>query len=217
MEPRRTWSMARCLAAAISHAPGLRGIPSLGHCSRAATSASAARSSANPTSRTMRARPAISRADSMRQTASMARWISVAGVVWGESVAGVTTTDHTTFAAWAQAAPEAARLCLFRGDLLADAFFLRVQLGRQLGADFLVLEHLAHLDLGPAIERRALDPLDRFFRRAALGEPEAGDQLLGFGEGTVFHRAGGAIELDAHALRGGMQPLASENHARFRQ
>ena len=50
---RRSWSIARCLAAAISQAPGLRGTPARGHCSSAATSASCASSSATPTSRTM--------------------------------------------------------------------------------------------------------------------------------------------------------------------
>ncbi len=69
---RRSRSMARCLAAAISQAPGLSGMPDLGHCSSAVTRASCASSSARPTSRTMRARPAISLACSMRKTASMA-------------------------------------------------------------------------------------------------------------------------------------------------
>src|SRR5581483_5137466 len=55
-----------------SHAPGLFGMPSSGHCSRAATKASCARSSASPTSRTNRASPAMRRGASMRQTASMA-------------------------------------------------------------------------------------------------------------------------------------------------
>src|ERR1700688_2360247 len=64
--------MARCLAAAISQAPGLSGTPDFGHCSSAATRASCARSSATPTSRTIRARPAMSRGDSIRQTASIA-------------------------------------------------------------------------------------------------------------------------------------------------
>jgi hypothetical protein len=68
--------MPRRLAAAISQAPGLSGIPDAGHCSSAATSASWARSSATDTSRTMRVSPAISRADSMRQTASIARWVA---------------------------------------------------------------------------------------------------------------------------------------------
>src|SRR5256885_3807021 len=79
--------MARCLAAAISHAPGLSGTPDCGHCSSAATRASCARSSATPTSRTIRANPAMSLGDSILQTASMARWVSVA----------VTATDHTIF------------------------------------------------------------------------------------------------------------------------
>src|SRR5712691_6352586 len=64
--------MARCFAVAMSQAPGLSGTPDSGHCSSAATSASWARSSAIPTSPTMRARPAMSLADSIRQTASMA-------------------------------------------------------------------------------------------------------------------------------------------------
>src|ERR1700704_4923100 len=64
--------MARCLAVAMSQAPGLSGTPDSGHCSSAATSASCARSSARPTSPTIRARPAMSLADSIRQTASMA-------------------------------------------------------------------------------------------------------------------------------------------------
>src|SRR5215510_8843931 len=76
--------MARCLPVAMSHAPGRSGIPDSGHCSKAATNASWASSSATPTSRTMRVRPAISLADSILQTASMARCVSVA----------VTATDH---------------------------------------------------------------------------------------------------------------------------
>jgi len=38
--PRRNESMARCLAAVISHAPGFSGIPSSGQSSSAATKAS---------------------------------------------------------------------------------------------------------------------------------------------------------------------------------
>ena len=75
---RRSRSIARCFAVAMSQAPGLSGTPDSGHRSSAATSASCARSSARPTSRTIRARPAMSRADSILQTASIARWVSVA-------------------------------------------------------------------------------------------------------------------------------------------
>src|SRR5688500_5417496 len=56
----------------ISQAPGLSGTPVSGHCASAATNASCARSSASPTSRTIRTSPAISLVDSRRQTASTA-------------------------------------------------------------------------------------------------------------------------------------------------
>src|SRR5512140_1214924 len=66
-------SIARCFAAAMSHAPGLSGTPDTGHCSSAATSASCASSSAMPTSRSTRVRPPMIFADSMRHTASTVR------------------------------------------------------------------------------------------------------------------------------------------------
>src|SRR3954451_23165044 len=72
-------SIARFFAVAISQAPGLSGTPVAGHLSSAATSASWARSSAKPTSPTIRARPAIRRACSTRQTASTERWAPIAG------------------------------------------------------------------------------------------------------------------------------------------
>ena len=72
--------MARRFPIAISQAPGFSGMPPSGHCSSAASSASWASSSASPTSRTTRVSPAISRADSIRQTASTARWVSATTV-----------------------------------------------------------------------------------------------------------------------------------------
>src|ERR1700676_5513489 len=84
--------MARCLAAAINQAPGLSGTPDSGHCSSAATRASCARSSASPTSRTIRVRPAMSLGDSILHTASIVRCVSVA----------VTAPDHITFRLSAQ-------------------------------------------------------------------------------------------------------------------
>src|SRR6266850_5465106 len=74
---RRRRSIARCFAVAMSQAPGLSGTPDSGHCSSAATSASCARSSARPTSRTTRVRPAMSRGASILHTASMAPCVSV--------------------------------------------------------------------------------------------------------------------------------------------
>ena len=66
---RRKWSIARRFDTAMSQAPGLSGTPRSGHCSRAATSASWARSSASPRSCVIRVSPATSRAASDRQTA----------------------------------------------------------------------------------------------------------------------------------------------------
>src|SRR5512133_329694 len=73
---RRNRSPARRLAVAMSQAPGLSGTEEVGHCSSAATRASWASSSARSKSRTIRMSPAMSLADSIRQTASMARWAS---------------------------------------------------------------------------------------------------------------------------------------------
>jgi len=78
--------MARRFAVVISQAAGLSGMPSAGQRSSATTSASCARSSARPTSRTIRVSPAMRRADSMCQTASIARGTS--GGVTGGPVAG---------------------------------------------------------------------------------------------------------------------------------
>ena len=68
--------------------PGCRG-RRLRPLSSAEISASCASSSARPTSRTMRASPAIRRGDSMRKTASIARLVSDAGAV--------TAPDQTIF------------------------------------------------------------------------------------------------------------------------
>src|SRR5260370_35622669 len=64
-----------------------------GHCWSAATRASCVSSWARPTSRTIRARPAMILADSILQTASMALCVSVA----------VTATHHTIFKPLVQA------------------------------------------------------------------------------------------------------------------
>src|SRR5438105_12788518 len=67
-------------------------------------------------------------------------------------------------------------LRLQRRGLGAQALFLLAQLGRELGAEVLGLEHLADLDLGLGARHRvgaALDPLDRLLLRLHLPEPEA--------------------------------------------
>src|ERR1700681_2706581 len=103
--------MARCLAAAINQAPGLEGTPDSGHCSSAATRASCARSSARPTSRTIRVRPAMSLADSILQTASIARCVSVA----------VTATNQCTNATIAQVKSSPGQCCdIGRGERVTE-------------------------------------------------------------------------------------------------
>src|SRR5678815_2188045 len=91
---RRSESSARCFAVAMSHAPGLSGTPESGHFSRATTSASIARSSASPTSWTMRVRPAMSFGDSIRQTVSMALWVSEPGTIETYSVSTLAPVEH---------------------------------------------------------------------------------------------------------------------------
>src|SRR5437016_3600446 len=202
----------------MSQAPGLRGTPDSGHCSSAATRASWASSSARPTSRTIRARPAMSLADSILQTASIARWVSEA----------VMTTDHTIFDPPVQAQARrgycpgrqldasTGSVTLLGGRLGAQAFFLLPEFGSERGTEVRRLEHLADFDLGP-LERGALEPLDRLFLRLHLPQPEAGDQLLRLGEGPVDHGPLPTREPDARALRAGVKPLCREQHARFHQ
>lgn len=96
---RRTRSIARCLAVAVSQAPGRSGTPDSGHCSSAATRASCASSSAMPTSRTMRATPAMIRADSILNTASTA----------AVALASVTATHQSSRSEAEQARPGGGR------------------------------------------------------------------------------------------------------------
>src|SRR5207244_6193394 len=65
----------------MSQAPGLSGTPVPGQVSSAATRASCASSSARPTSRTIRASPAMTLADSILQTASIALCVADAVTV----------------------------------------------------------------------------------------------------------------------------------------
>src|SRR5438067_2894200 len=82
--------------------------------------------------------------------------------------------------------------------LLAHSLLLRAQLRRELLAEVLGLEDRPDLDFGPAVERRALEPLDRLVDRLHAPHPVAGDELLGLGERAVGDRPLGAGE--AHAL-----------------
>src|SRR5438552_4301641 len=105
-----------------------------------------------------------------------------------------------------------------RLDLLLEIFFLPPDLAaRVAGREFLGLEDLADLDLGPAVERGALEPLDGFVERLHLPGPKASHQLLGLGERPVRHGALLPVELDALAVLAGLEALAGEHHARLHQ
>jgi hypothetical protein len=71
-------------------------------------------------------------------------------------------------------------------NLLALSRLLRFQLGRQIRAEIFGVEDSAYLDLFLALfERRTADPLDGLVHRFHLPEPEAGNQFLGLGEGSI--------------------------------
>src|SRR5690606_5557486 len=80
-------------------------------------------------------------------------------------------------------------------DLRTQLFFLGAQLRRELLTKILGLEDRPNRYLGAAIERRALQPFDRFFNRLDLPNPVASDKLLGLGKRAVDDRALRAIEL----------------------
>src|SRR5579862_8548 len=167
-------------------------MPDSGHCSSAATSDSCARSSASPTSRTMRARPAISFADSILQTASMARCASVA----------VTATDHTIFTL-VRASRSRARLLRrllpeFRESGRSLLHLLR---------EVLHLHHLPHLDDFIRASRTTLRPLDRLLARLHLDHPIASDNLLRFRKRPIGDRRLPVLERYPRPRRKRMQPV----------
>src|SRR4051812_36272609 len=159
-------------------------MPIDGQRSSATSNASCARSSATPTSRTIRVRPAMSFADSMRHTASIAR--CTAAMESAEAGDGVAATRCNTH----RVAPPikslgSTRYCFERSascrrvaiGLRARALLLLAQLGRELRPEVLGLEHLPNLDLAALRERigRPLDPLDRLLLGLHLQHPESGD------------------------------------------
>src|SRR5438067_3706169 len=195
---RRSKSIARCLAVPINQAPGLAGMPDTGHCSSAATRASWASSSATPTSRTICARLAISRADSIRQTASIVRWVSDVSGLGG---------------------------CPRLQAIVLLPQFGRVRLPEVVGLDHLSDLDLewaqAPLEfrclLAATGPRSPLEPFDRLFLRLHLPQPVAGDQFLGLGKRPVDYRRLPAGEPDPRAFRARVQAVGREHHASLDQ
>src|SRR6266481_2652129 len=185
---RRNMSIARCFAAAISQAPGLSGMPDSGHCWSAATRASCASSSARPTSRTIRVRPAMILADSILQTASMAlcEWVAV------------TATHHTIFNSLLQVPARRllrALLC-FGSEVLRPEDLANFGLALPAGPVFLVKFHEA---------RRSFN---RFFFRLQLKDRIPADDFLGLGERPVDRGDLPSRKADARARRRRRKPAA---------
>src|SRR5580658_1418447 len=188
----------------MSHAPGFSGMPAVGHCSIAVTKAPCARSSASPTSRTNPTSPPMSRADSIRQTASTALRVAL-------PLSPLTRFPHDSIG---PPPPRGSRLALHFG---AEAFFLRAQLRRELLAEVLGIEDRAEGHLDSAVERRALEPLDRLLHRLHVPDPIARDELLGLRERPVVHRALRPRESYALGFRRRREAIACQHHARLHE
>ena len=202
---RRSRSIARCLAVAMSQAPGLSGTPDSGHRSSAATSASWARSSARPTSRTIRARPAM----------SLARLDPPDRVDRAMRSGAVTAPNHAIFSPRCKPGPAVAssaalRLC---AHLLA---------ARPSAADLGAAKsgHLVHLpdldspspaDLGQRLAHSIASSFDFTWM---IQKPAISSFVSANGPSMTVTLAAG--ELDPRALRAGLQPVGREQHAGLR-
>ena len=152
--------------------PGLSGTPVAGHCSSAATSASCARSSASPTSRTIRASPPIS-----------SRRLDPPDRLDG-ATDGVAHDGPARLRVAFGLRPERSLLGRHSGGGRRRSPRPRTPGGSR---------------SRPPRTGCALDPLDRLVERLHLPQPEARDQLLRLGERAVDH--GPLLPLEAHALR----------------
>src|SRR5258706_583745 len=65
----------------------------------------------------------------------------------------------------------------------------------------------------PHRERRAFDPFSPLFHGLHLPQPEAADQFLGLGEGSVDYSPLLSRKSDPLALGAGLQPLACKHYA----
>src|SRR3990172_2747362 len=202
---RRSRSIARCFAVAVSQAPGLSGRPDTGQRSSAMTNASWASSSASPTSRTIRASPAMILADSILQTASMARWISE----------GVIETDGSDLPT-RRKMPRGAAMPALRTLALPGARLHVDKPGRGLGDIGGKVRHLLHLtdfDHLGLRARASLRPFDRFLLRLHLDHPVAADHLFRLAERPVGYLGLSTGERDAGAHRGRVEAIEREQHA----
>src|SRR5689334_8610147 len=109
-----------------------------------------------------------------------------------------TSAATTRAASIRQTASTAAAGRSAAGDLLTQRPLRLDDLGAHQTLEVLGLEHRPDLDLRPAAERRAPEPLDRLVDRGDLPDPVARHQLLGLGERAVDH--GRAPVAEPHPL-----------------
>ena len=92
---------------------------------------------------------------------------------------------------------------------------MRFEFRSEIGAEVRGFEDGADFELGAWAEGAALEPFDGFFDGADLPDPEAGDELFGFGKGAVGDRGFASGEGDALACGAGLEAFAGEHHACF--
>jgi hypothetical protein len=111
-----------------------------------------------------------------------------------------------------------ARAAIFGGliwQLSSEMYFVLDLLFGQDGCEFFHLKDLADFDFvvaGVAVGA-TLDPLDGLFEGLDLQDREAGDELLGLGEGAVDDGTRLAGEFDAGAFGAGMEAIEGEQDA----
>jgi hypothetical protein len=92
----------------------------------------------------------------------------------------------------------------------AHALFLFAEFGGEDGGEVFGLGELADFDFGAFVEGSAFQPFDGVLHGVDTPEPEAGDELFGFGEGAVGDGALRAGEFDAGSLCAGTESLGGE-------
>src|SRR5512146_1310367 len=93
------------------------------------------------------------------------------------------------------------RYPLFPAEFLAQTLLPFARFRSKVLAEVLRLEYLANLHFCSPVERRFLQPLDGFFHRAHLPQPESGDQLLRFRKWTVNYSSLNTLEPYPLSLR----------------
>ena len=190
---RRSRSTARCLAVAMSQAPGLSGTPDSGHCSRAATSASCGK--------------VLGDADVAHhpgQAGDQPRGLDPPNGLDGAVDVARRHADRRRRAGYwlASTCARSRASCSRSSGVNSSPKSSASKTGR-----------ISTTPSLPGRVRHAPDPLDRLVERLHLPHPVAREELLGLGERAVDHLALAARERHPHALRARVQAIPSQHHA----